>query len=76
MCNVAFKLVLEKQSIVGITSNDFVARRNEIKDLKKHIEGHRCNELSSLALKNLKENNGKCRRNFHYQVIFKSFKFM
>ncbi|KAG5864768.1 hypothetical protein JTB14_035747 [Gonioctena quinquepunctata] len=30
-------------------------KRNEIKDLKKLIEGHWCNEISSLALKTLKE---------------------
>ncbi|KAK9685896.1 hypothetical protein QE152_g37600 [Popillia japonica] len=40
---------------IGEQDYDNAIRRSEIKDLRKLIEGHWCNELSSLALKDLKE---------------------
>lgn len=55
VCDVAFKLVVEKKNVPGIKFTDYVTKKTEIKDLKRLIEGHWCNELSSLALKNLKE---------------------
>lgn len=55
VCDVAYKLVLEKRNIPGIKWHDHNTKKSEIKDLKKLIEGHWCSELSSLALKNLKE---------------------
>lgn len=55
VCDVAYKLILEKKHLPGIEWTDQKIRKTEIKDLKKLIEGHWCNELSSLALKNLKE---------------------
>lgn len=55
ICNVAYKLVLEKKNLPGIAWEDTNKKRKEIKDLKELIEGHWCSELSSLALKSLKE---------------------
>lgn len=55
VCDVAYRLVMEKRNIPGIQDYDNAIRRSEIKDLRKLIEGHWCNELSSLALKDLKE---------------------
>lgn len=55
VCDVAFKLVLEKRNVPGIKWYDHNEKKTEIKDLKRLVEGHWCNELSSLALKNLKE---------------------
>nr|CAI5842778.1 unnamed protein product [Callosobruchus analis] len=56
VCDVAYKVVLEKKEMPGIKCLDYVSKRNDIKDLKKLISSHWCSELSSLALKNLKEN--------------------
>lgn len=56
VCDVAYKLVLEQKVYPGIKWDDNKVKKTEIKDLKKLIEGHWCNELSSLALKNLTEN--------------------
>ncbi|KAG5865121.1 hypothetical protein JTB14_007299 [Gonioctena quinquepunctata] len=56
LCDIGFKLVLEKRTMPGIKWTDQEKRRCEIKDLKQLIEGHWCTELSSLALKSLKEN--------------------
>ncbi|KAL1509927.1 hypothetical protein ABEB36_004591 [Hypothenemus hampei] len=55
ICNVAFKLILEKKKIHNISWVDREARKNEIKDLIQLIESHWCNEVSSLALKTLNE---------------------
>ncbi|XP_050505238.1 uncharacterized protein LOC126883628 [Diabrotica virgifera virgifera] len=55
VCDVAYKLVLEKKRLPGIEWIDQKIKKIEIKDLRKLIEGHWCNELSSLALKTLKE---------------------
>ncbi|KAI4455379.1 hypothetical protein MML48_9g00013103 [Holotrichia oblita] len=55
VCDVAYRLVMEKRNIPGIQNYDNAIRRSEIKDLRKLVEGHWCNELSSLALKDLKE---------------------
>lgn len=57
LCDVGFKLVLEKKSLPGIKFDNQDQKKKEIKDLKKLIEGHWCSELSSLALKTLKERN-------------------
>ncbi|KAJ8931648.1 hypothetical protein NQ314_015417 [Rhamnusium bicolor] len=46
---------MEKRNIPNIKSSDTSQKKSKIKDLKKLIEGHWCIELSSLALKNLKE---------------------
>ncbi|KAF2887939.1 hypothetical protein ILUMI_18234, partial [Ignelater luminosus] len=55
LCNVAFKLVMEKRKLLNICWNDRNEKKNEIKDLRKLIEAHWCNEISSLAIKTLKE---------------------
>lgn len=55
VCDVAYKLVLQKKVLAGVNCDDYTTKRNEIKDLKKLIEGHWCNEISSLALKDLNE---------------------
>lgn len=57
ICDIGFKLVLEKKTLPGIKWDSQEEKKNEIKDLKKLIEGHWCSELSSLALKTLKERN-------------------
>lgn len=55
ICDVAYRLVLEKRNVPGIKWNDHEEKKNEVKDLITLIENHWCNEISSLALKNLKE---------------------
>lgn len=55
LCNIGFKIVIEKKQIPNISWENRDERKNEIKDLKKLIENHWCNEISSLALKDLKE---------------------
>ncbi|KAF2903454.1 hypothetical protein ILUMI_02735, partial [Ignelater luminosus] len=55
LCIVAFKLVMEKRKLPNICWDDRNEKKNEIKDLRKLIEAHWCNEISSLALKTLKE---------------------
>jgi hypothetical protein len=55
ICDVAFKLVIEKRNLPKIQWDDRDDKKREIKDLKKLVEGHWCNEISSLALKDLKE---------------------
>ncbi|CAH0558564.1 unnamed protein product [Brassicogethes aeneus] len=55
LCNIGLKIVLENRKMHNIDWTDRDKKKEEIKDLKKLIEGHWCNELSSLALKNLKE---------------------
>lgn len=55
LCDVAYKLVIEKRKLPNLTWDDRDEKKSEIKDLKKLIEGHWCNELSSLTLKSLKE---------------------
>lgn len=55
MYNVAFKIVMEKRNVLTIKYDDRDKKKSEIKDLRKLIEGHWCNEISSLALKTLKE---------------------
>lgn len=55
LCNIAFKLVIEKRQIPNICWDDRNEKKSEIKDLRKLIEAHWCNEISSLALKTLKE---------------------
>lgn len=59
MCDVSFKAVLENRKVHNMKWNDRQEKKTEIKDLKKLINGHWCSELSSLALKNLKENQWK-----------------
>ncbi|XP_060519128.1 uncharacterized protein LOC132697593 [Cylas formicarius] len=55
MCDVAYKIVLEKRILPNINWLKNSEKKNEIKDLKKLVEAHWCNELASLALKNIKE---------------------
>ncbi|RZC10199.1 hypothetical protein BDFB_014611 [Asbolus verrucosus] len=55
LCDVALKVVIENKNIPNITWDDKQGKKMEIKELSKLISGHWCNELSSLALKNLKE---------------------
>ncbi|XP_074027761.1 uncharacterized protein isoform X1 [Leptinotarsa decemlineata] len=55
VCNIALKIVLENRKIPKIQWTDRQQKKTEIKDFKKLIEGHWCNEISSLALKALKE---------------------
>ena len=56
LCNVAFKIVIEKRVIKNLTWDDRDIKKQEIKELIKLIVGHWCAETSSLALKNLNEN--------------------
>nr|XP_015839877.1 PREDICTED: uncharacterized protein LOC107398856 [Tribolium castaneum]XP_015839878.1 PREDICTED: uncharacterized protein LOC107398856 [Tribolium castaneum]XP_015839879.1 PREDICTED: uncharacterized protein LOC107398856 [Tribolium castaneum] len=55
LCDVALKVVIEKRHLPNLRWEDDREKKTEIKELKKLISGHWCNELSSLALKNLKE---------------------
>ncbi|KAJ8911356.1 hypothetical protein NQ315_011649 [Exocentrus adspersus] len=55
VCDLAFKIVVEKRNIPKVTWTDRQEKKTEIKELKKLIVGHWCTELSSLALKDLKE---------------------
>ncbi|CAG9826831.1 unnamed protein product [Diabrotica balteata] len=55
MCNVALKLVIEKKQLPNITWEDRNRKKEEIKDLRKLIQGHWCSEVSSIALKVLNE---------------------
>lgn len=55
ICDVALKVVIEKRRIPGIEWDNNIEKKNDIKDLKKLVIGHWCNELSSLALKPLTE---------------------
>ncbi|KAK9685441.1 hypothetical protein QE152_g38044 [Popillia japonica] len=55
ICDIALKTVIEKRNLPNIEWTDRNKKKGEIKDLKKLIEGHWCNELSSLALKDLNE---------------------
>lgn len=55
VCDVAFKQVVENRHLPNIIWTDKNEKKNDIKDLRKLILGHWCNEISSLALKNLKE---------------------
>lgn len=59
LCDVAFKVIIEKSDIPHIKWNDTNQSKLEIKDFRKLVERHWCNELSSLALKNLKEKQWK-----------------
>lgn len=56
ICDVAFKIVVEKRNIPRIKWANRDEKKKEIKELRKLITEHWCSELSSLALKNLKEN--------------------
>uniref|UniRef100_A0A6P7GWY7 Uncharacterized protein LOC114347491 n=1 Tax=Diabrotica virgifera virgifera TaxID=50390 RepID=A0A6P7GWY7_DIAVI len=58
LCDVGYKVVLEGRTISNV-SYDKEQKRNEIKDLRKLIQAHWCNEISSIALKTLKERNWK-----------------
>ncbi|CAG9825764.1 unnamed protein product [Phaedon cochleariae] len=55
VCNSALKNVLENRQLPHIQWTDRQKTKNDIKDLKKLIKGHWCTEISSLALKALKE---------------------
>ncbi|KAI4461702.1 hypothetical protein MML48_5g00002968 [Holotrichia oblita] len=55
VCDVAFKIVIEKRELPNIKWDNRDEKKSEIKDLKKLIEGHWCSEVSSLAQKTLKE---------------------
>ncbi|XP_072397442.1 uncharacterized protein [Diabrotica undecimpunctata] len=55
MCNIALKLVIEKKQLPNITWEDRNRKKEEIKDLRKLIQGHWCSEVSSIALKVLNE---------------------
>ncbi|KAJ8928003.1 hypothetical protein NQ314_019469 [Rhamnusium bicolor] len=55
ICNVAFKIVIEKRKLPKIQWEDRNKKKSDIKYFRKLIEGHWCNEISSLALKTLKE---------------------
>ncbi|KAF2886893.1 hypothetical protein ILUMI_19281, partial [Ignelater luminosus] len=46
---------LALQKLLNICWDDRNEKKNEIKDLRKLIEAHWCNEISSLAIKTLKE---------------------
>ncbi|KAJ8941088.1 hypothetical protein NQ314_010493 [Rhamnusium bicolor] len=55
VCNIAFKTVIERKQIPNISWENRDEKKSDIKDLKNLIEAHWCNEISSLALKDLKE---------------------
>ncbi|KAK4886952.1 hypothetical protein RN001_003223 [Aquatica leii] len=55
ICDVASKIVIEKKKIPNIKWLNNSEKKNEIKELRKLIDHHWCTELSSLALKDLKE---------------------
>lgn len=55
LCDVAFKVVMEKRKLPNICWEDRDKKKSEIEDLRKIIEAHWCNEIASLALKTLKE---------------------
>ncbi|KAJ3659002.1 hypothetical protein Zmor_010712 [Zophobas morio] len=55
VCDIALKIVIEKKKMPDINWVDREETKTAIKEIKKLIEGHWCNELSSLALKDLKE---------------------
>lgn len=57
VCDVCFKIVIEKRNIPNIMWINRDDKKKEIKELRKLIVEHWCHELSSLALKNIKENN-------------------
>lgn len=57
ICDIALKIIIEKRTdILQIEIKDRGKRKQDIKDFKKLIEGHWNAKISSLALKNLKEN--------------------
>lgn len=55
VCDVAFKLILEQRKLPKIQWENRDEKKRMIKDFRKLVESHWCNELSSLALKTLKE---------------------
>ncbi|KAF5273546.1 hypothetical protein FQR65_LT17132 [Abscondita terminalis] len=55
VCDVAFKIVIEKKQIPNIKWINKSEKKTEIKELRKLIDNHWCSELSSLALKDMKE---------------------
>lgn len=55
VCDVMLKIVIEKRTFAGINWSKRDEKKREIKDFQKLTERHWCTELSSLALKTLKE---------------------
>ncbi|XP_063931247.1 uncharacterized protein LOC135143317 [Zophobas morio] len=55
VCDIALKLVIENRKLPKINWENRDKKKQEIKDLQKLIKGHWCNEVSSFALKILKE---------------------
>lgn len=55
VCEVAFRVVMENKELPKITWTDRNRKKQDIKDLEKLIKSHWCNELASLALKNLQK---------------------
>ncbi|KAL3273320.1 hypothetical protein HHI36_014769 [Cryptolaemus montrouzieri] len=53
--DIALKIVIEKRVLPKIKWEDGNLKKKEIKDLTKLIQNHWCNEISSMALKVLKE---------------------
>ncbi|KAK5647980.1 hypothetical protein RI129_002872 [Pyrocoelia pectoralis] len=59
LCDIALKIVIEKRNLPNINWDNNETKKTEIKELKKLVVGHWCNDISSLALKSLKEQNWK-----------------
>lgn len=55
VCDVAYKVVLQNMSVPNMQWADKETTKQGIKDLRKLIVAHWSNEISSLALKDLKE---------------------
>jgi hypothetical protein len=55
VCDIALKVVIEKKQLPNMKWENRDIKKQEIKDTKRLIQGHWCNEISSIALKVLKE---------------------